>query len=313
MIRLVRILARLAKHDEVQLHTSVPQLAKAMGFDVRGMNVREVKDRYGKQIKLTLGYLEKAGWVANWAASWEGRESDGILVTLAPGAATAARRSSSVGRTTRSRGDAGCTPREGGGRSLPPGGRSPFFSTESSSPPTTSTVKRRLLQVPHGGGRAQSALSTRDRAHLSTIVGAALARRLQEVDDEGGAATVEALPWLASVPVDIVAREAARLELAAGRLRLRRGLSLSAKWQRNLEVAAAQIDRHALAGPSSSGKGVALILDLIRGDWRELSPRNSPPRSLGAFAVLTRRLARRWRRHARARAASTLAGGAAHA
>ena len=150
----------------------------------------------------------------------------------------------------------------------------------------------------------EARLGTRDRALLSTRVRAALASRRQLAGEEGGAASLAALPWLASVPVDILAREAARLE------RPGLNLALSALWQERLRVAAVQIERHGLG--AEPGLAAATVLDLVRGDLEDVlpgdrSPGNVPARSLGAVAVCLRRLARRWRRHARTRAARSLA------
>jgi hypothetical protein len=160
------------------------------------------------------------------------------------------------------------------------------------------------LNVEKGGARARRALGTRERAQLSTAVRAALAAQRWRGGEGGGDATLQALPWLAAVDVDIVAREALRLELqVGGSVPPGCTLAISRRWQDRMEAAARQLDRHGNAGAGSPGAGVALVLDLVAGDWRDFLPGNSKPRSLGAFAVCLRREARRWRRHGRARKA----------
>lgn len=146
-------------------------------------------------------------------------------------------------------------------------------------------------------------------------VRAALAKRRALHGDEEGRAVVDALPWLAAVPADIVAREAMRLEQLydpslqdedrSKRLDWQRRLAtlaLSPLWQRRLNVAGRQLDRYANMGAGQAGAGAAIVIDLVRGDWQEWLP--TPPRSLGAIAVCARRQAHEWRRHERARKAS---------
>lgn len=120
---------------------------------------------------------------------------------------------------------------------------------------------------------------------------------------------MDALPWLAQVPVDIVAREAMRVELLYDRSladeQRRRGrrklatLALSPLWQARLNVAGRQLDRYANFGAGQAGAGAAIVIDLVRGDWQDWL--TAPPRSLGAIAVCARRQARQWRRHERSR------------
>ncbi len=143
------------------------------------------------------------------------------------------------------------------------------------------------------GARAR-ACSTRDRAQVSTKVRAAIAVQAALGNGGGGSAIVEACPWLAGVPIDIVAREALRV------YRPECSLAISPQWQGRLESAARQLERHGNHGAGAPGFAVAFVIDCAAGDWREWLP--TPPRSLGAIAVCARRLAHKWTGHQRARA-----------
>jgi hypothetical protein len=190
-------------------------------------------------------------------------------------------------------------------------GRPVFFGPQNTrtSEPLRSAVGTFELEVLEGTavGARERALSVAQRAHLAAIVRAALiGERSSYGDEEMGAGTLQRLPWLAGVPVDIVAREGARVHMPHLDLRL------SVCWQERLEVAARQIERHSLAAAGQPGLAAATILDLVRGGWRDelrdgRSVRPPRPRSLGAIAVCVRRLARQWRRHARARQRQVMA------
>jgi hypothetical protein len=122
--------------------------------------------------------------------------------------------------------------------------------------------------------------------------------RRQLLGGERGDAVLAARPWLAEAPVDLVAREALRLELEAGTL-TGVSLAISAHQQQRLLRAAAQIERI-----HGQGAAAAAVIDLVRGHWEEHTGQNARhprPRSLGFFACVTRRLAHKIVRHDRAR------------
>src|SRR6185437_8406883 len=102
-----------------------------------------------------------------------------------------------------------------------------------------------------GGARAArtAEASTRDRARRSMEVRAALARRRAAHGDEEGRAVVDALPWLAAVPADIVAREAMRLELSVDPSLHDGGSHRRVGWQRRLAtLGLSRLCQHRLAG-----------------------------------------------------------------
>jgi hypothetical protein len=305
MTDLAKILARHDPMDGSPVHWTLPQLARALGFPVMGMSIREINDRYANRVKRTLRYLMTAGYVTGWEVAMNGREPVGILVSLPAGVAQSVRAT-----RIRARGD-----HSSPHTSVRKRGRGePFFSgqsVQSSLPPDPLKASPLSEDVERGGAReARTAASeTRARARRSTKVRAALAKRRAIHGDEDGRAVVDALPWLAAVPVDIVAREAMRIELLYDRSladeQLRRGrrklatLALSPLWQARLTVAGRQLDRYANFGAGQAGAGAAIVIDLVRGDWQEWM--TAPPRSLGAIAVCARRQARQWRRHDRSR------------
>lgn len=178
-----------------------------------------------------------------------------------------------------------------------------FFSRQSVGPfSPPDPLKRKLLSQGGSDCGARERAATRDRALRSTRVRAALAVRRQLVGDEDGGTIVAALPWLAGVDADILAREALRVEVAAGKLP---GVSLaiSAVQQQRLCRAAAQIER--LHGPEVAA---AMVITVVQGGWEDdglVEPKHrataTVPRSLGFFACVLRRLAHQWVRHDRAR------------
>lgn len=325
MERLLRYLARHAvtdDHGRTSVRTTWPQLAKGVGFPVNGMGAKQIEDRYGSRVKNTVGYLMRARYVDGWDVVYEGRKPTGILVRLPAGVAQL------VG-ATRYRSDK--PPHVPPARSRPRGDHAapmpvvPRGCERADHEPSTSHFSGGKVDGPTGGplrgggdskavksrnpsvtavGARGRALSTRDRAHLTTKVRVALIGdwstngSVEETGDE----VLGRLPWLAGVPIDIVAREAARLWMPGV------NLALSSLWQERFEVAAVQIERHGLCGQGGPGLAAATVIDLVRGGWEdELRDRRAVraprPRSLGAIAVCARRLARQWRRHARLRAA----------
>jgi hypothetical protein len=326
MMKLMGILARVDR--EGGFLWTWPKLARAMRFDVAGLGAKEINRRFQTSVERTMRYLVKAGLVDGWEVAYRGREPIGILVALPAGVAQSVRAS----RSPRARGEhlgggrpptvaPRCSPgaRRGNApsaeavgaararRGLLPGRGAPFFSPQSVEPSSgglrgggDSSLSGSANLPDRGGARAERALGTRERAQLSTAVYAALERRWREAGQEGGAAVLEALPALALVDVDIVAREALRLELELGdQLGSVRTLAISSLWQERMGIAAAQLDRHARFGKGQPGAAAAMVIDLVRGDWRDFLAPNSPPRSLGAIAVCLRRVARRWRRGSR--------------
>lgn len=373
MMDLVHVLAQRASPDDRPIHTTWPQLAKAMGFPVAGMTVRAIKDRYGSRIERTMRYLIAAGWVEGWDVAYDGRETIGILVRLAPKGCRAdvaqlARaplspherppaqgrpRRPRASRTQRSERRAAHTERRDflGDKVAPPSGGVRGGPVAQASlildPPRSDTAVRARGRAP---GRREQAredraallaaleageqLGTRERALLSEQVRAALAEWLATDGTEGGgAATVAALPWIAAVPVDLLAREAARVgvdllnataprRLAGPPPRVAFSLAISERQQERLVIAARQIERYGLGADRSTV--AALVLDLVSeclqahdpqrsrrerrpgvsSEWLwELGFRSRPPMTLGGIAVALRRQARRWRAHHRSRTA----------
>jgi hypothetical protein len=135
----------------------------------------------------------------------------------------------------------------------------------------------------------RASLSVKVRAALSAYAAAEPPQAL----GVGGRGALEAFPWLAGVPVDIVAREALRV-FSPGV-----SLAISLRWQQRLVAAGRQLDRYANFGAGGEGVAAEMVIDLAAGDWVEWLP--TPPRSLGAIAVCARRLAHRWRYHDRVR------------
>lgn len=315
MTEMAKVLARQDPLDGSAVHWTWPQLARAVGLPVMGMSVREIKVRFGVQIKRTMRYLMAAGYVTGWEIKYDGREPEGILVALPAGVAQLVRATRYRARGEHSSPQTSVRTRDHGGA---------FFSPQSvapSSPPDPlkgcSAAGEMNSAAVRARARGAQPPSTRDRARQSMEVRAALSRRRAAHGDELGGAVLSALPWLASVPVDVVAREAMRLELhhdisLGDELRRDRPvptLAISERWQRRLAAAGRQLDRYANMGAGEAGAGAAMVIDLVRGDWQEWLP--TPPRSLGAIAVCARRQAHQWRSHDRARRARTQA--AAHA
>lgn len=323
MVELAKVLARRDPLDGSSVHWTWPQLAEAIGFPVMGMSKREIKVRWGVQLERTMRYLMAAGYVTGWEISYEtgSREPNGILVSLPAGVAQLVQAARYRPRGEHSAPHTSVRKRGRGGAFFSPQSVGP--SAAGSSPPHP--LKGRYPEKGRRGAaraeRAQPEASTRDRARRSTEVRAALQKRRRAHGDELGGAIVAALPWIAAVPVDIVAREAMRIELeldpqlgdeqlrrpVRGRLSARRArrlatLALSPLWQHRLAVAGRQLDRYANMGAGEAGAGAAIVIDLVRGDWQEWLA--TPPRSLGAIAVCARRQAREWRRHERARQAA---------
>jgi hypothetical protein len=79
----------LAPNEEglLNIDTTWPQLASALGFPTKGMNVSQIADRYETRIKRSMRYLIAAGYVDGWDVKREGREPTGILVRVPAGVA----------------------------------------------------------------------------------------------------------------------------------------------------------------------------------------------------------------------------------
>lgn len=310
----MKVLARRDPGDGTPVHWTWPQLARAMGFDVAGLSASQIDKRFTTAVERTLRYLIKAGLVEGWETAFRGREPIGILVTLPAGVAQ------SVGssRSPRARGEhtekahpvcspgvrakdphAGAVehPRARPGR-LPRRPGSPFFSGQSVEAPIGDVPLSRCfnLDLTHGGGRA-SAPSTRERAQLSTIVAAALARLRSEGVEGGGAASAPELRLLPYEDYVLVLREAVRSNPEAmaelrdansTRHEQRRELALSIKSEDQLVRSARQLDRTLGAGSALS---LILLLPESRQDRQELL-KGASPFSLGGYVLAVRRWAR---------------------
>src|SRR6185437_3179477 len=314
MERQLRALLRLNNDRPGMLETTWPDVIEAVGFPTMGMSRDEIRRRYGSRVRNTMDYLIRAHLVDVYEVRISGRQPVGILVSLPAGVAQSVQATPIRRRGEHSSAKTFVRKRTRGSR---------FFSDQvgrpaghSASPPDPLKGRSAGERRKRGGARAArtAEASTRDRARRSMEVRAALARRRAAHGDEEGRAVVDALPWLAAVPADIVAREAMRLELSVDpslhdegrhrRLASQRRLAtlaLSPLWQHRLAVAGRQLDRYANMGAGQAGAGAAIVIDLVRGDWQDWL--TTPPRSLGAIAVCARRQAREWRRHDRARRA----------
>lgn len=294
------------------VHTTWPQLAEGVGFPVIGMGAKRIADRYESRLKCTVRYLMAAGRVAGWDVIYEGREPIGILVRVSRRSSSVGSSSSIVRPRTRPRGDcpapiSGASRGRVGGRGAPAPDRF-SFGPKVGGPggnlkeggDSSLSCSLDLSSVTAVGVR-ERALSVAQRAHLAHRVWVALEiQRSLFGDREAADGALERLPWLAGVPVDIVAREAARVFMPGLDLRLSR------LWQERLEVAAGQIARHGWLGETGPGAAVQMVLWIVAGgDWTDLlrngeQARPPRPRSLGAVAVCLRRAARRAMRGPRA-------------
>ncbi len=101
-------LLRAQAHEGPDFIRSGPQIARAFGYPVEGLTVREISDRFGTSIRNTLGYLQAMGWIESFAGEL-GRHGDydGLRIKVGPKAlgrpapatlGSGGRRSSSAGR-----------------------------------------------------------------------------------------------------------------------------------------------------------------------------------------------------------------------
>lgn len=294
MVLLARILSRKDPLDGSPVQWTWPQLAKAVGFPVMGMSTQAIKDRYETAVKRTMTYLVDAGYVTGWEISYEGasREPNGILVSLPAGVAQLVRAA-----RYRRRGDH--PSRNVPGRLTAARQRS-FSGAKVCAPPgglQGAGDSMAVVGPDDCGVRARRALSTHDRARLATDVRAALESLPERGTEEGAISALEAIPWLAEVPPVVLLREALRTNSTAPQLRT---LAISEKWERRLDVAVAQLGR-IYGSPSAGGE------QLLRWAWGGLpdaiARKGRSPFSLGGYAVLLRKRARRRRRELGARKA----------
>ena len=93
MEHVMRYLARIAGREGDSFTRSIPQIAKGLGWPVKGLTVRKIRDRYESQITNTLGYLESAGYVDH--VDRDLRRADGrgvgIRISLPAGVAQSVR------------------------------------------------------------------------------------------------------------------------------------------------------------------------------------------------------------------------------
>ncbi len=82
MEEMLRLLLRIAKREGPDVHRTWRQLVRGLGWAPKGITVAETHNRFKSQLHNTLGYLETAGFVTDWHAIYEGKESTGILIRL---------------------------------------------------------------------------------------------------------------------------------------------------------------------------------------------------------------------------------------
>lgn len=313
---LLRRLANAAlRGDGLTVHRTWRQFARGLGLADERTTVDEVETRFRGTLRNRLRYLELTGFVESWEAIYDGRgESTGILVRLPAGVAQSVRATPSArpqGMPPRRPGCVRMPPPTGASATLPraPAPRAGPECSDFSLCGEINRPRRGLVVTspsPSTSSTAQRGACTRESAEAARCVRAALVERRELLGEEGGAAIVAALPWLALVAPAVLAREACRVAMPS-----LTDLRLSMLWEGRLDAAVVQIDRCA----GRPGAGAELLLDLITEDGGRPDPlllellggekprRDRKPRTLGAIAVAARRWARRqragWRAGAR--------------
>jgi hypothetical protein len=265
------------------------QWATWMGFDTRGMNQKEARERYRSRIRNTLSYLERWHGITYEALKEPNGEGRCIVIHVPADVAPLFRATMTTVRRSR----AGIFPISG-----------------EAAPPLKGSVDSGRTESKATSETRVRATSTHDRAASGTAVAAALAIAVEFGTFERGptgVALLEARPDLATHPVEAVAREAWRLfngaELPTGRGDCR----LSPKRRRHLDRAAAQLERIGYRGlPPGPAASRAAAIDLALGDWADYWGDNrqvltntrpegdpvAPPQTLGGLACCLHTLAR---------------------
>lgn len=281
----LRAFSRRDPLDGTPVLWSYPRIAVAIGLPTDGLKAWQLSKRYATRLKRTLGYLRAAGYVDSCEVAYdEYSRPVGFLVVLPAGVAQLVR------ATRIRRRNPGC----------PAGSSSPAsrsFSSGQSEDLDRGGYKGGqdycsliLESYPEGSAReaAQDSRETRERANLSADVAAALQELRQCKALSDGKTAVTTLPWLATVPADILLRESARLTLPGFDLRCSR------KWQDRANRAAMLIERHA----ANPGMAAEWAIEIGAGDHAALVDRArnlKPPSTARTLGALARRLHVLWR------------------
>lgn len=335
MDRMLRVLARRARRDGDRQHWTWPQLARACGYDCEGMSIQRIEDRYQTCVCRTLRYLCRARQVAGWAPLYRGREPVGILVLLPQGMADAVSeaRPNTTSKGPRPSSPPSVRPRHFSPRPAGAAAREPVSLSRGSCTDNFFLASR--VQATGGlqGGVVTSGLSfsqkstaarargaarppgPAERARLQQRMAAALYRHRVRHGPVSGEELLRAVPKLRDQPPDIVLRALVRADQTAMRLprRINEGSlwrpspmtvrhtrgRLSVKRRDQLLRCAERVERWAAADGRPAGASIALLADVIRGDFSRQLGR--PPRELGGVVVVYRRLVRELARERRAR------------
>lgn len=277
-----RALCRLQARTGDLVDVTCRSLMEAAGWPIQGLTVRQADQKFGRQLRNALTYLEEWKLIENRHALYEPNgEGRCIVVTLPAGVAQSVRASR---------------------RSVAPARRRPSFPRELSAPlrgdiggwgTSSCSESQRRERLPRAGARGGSVHATVSPS-LSSVRAALAAAQLSaglEGREPTGVALLEKVPVLADAPVSLLARAA---WAQAGH----RDLRLSVGQREQLELAVGQLERAGYGVlPAGRPAAAAALIDLAFGGWREFWNRNpkrsdgKPAVTPGALAICARRLA----------------------
>lgn len=287
-------------------------IAGVEGWEPQG-SCKADRQKYKKSVDERLDILSRIGWVEGFgpvmASNGEG-ECVAIVLTPAGVAQSVRPTESPASPVPRVRGDhppprppkrasaaaCGDDPR-GPGRAfkseiVPPRPADTSLGSNLSSPCKAQRTAVGAGALPASAHKARAARARRAEAALAVRIAA-------RGTEEAGARIVADLPWLAELAVE-QPTALARAAIRAYGSDLPQ--TISARWQRRLELAVARIDRYADMGAGHPGLAAELIIDLAREDQLTVRWHGTPPskaRSLGAIALILWQTANRWRAHDR--------------